>query len=44
MPLTNCKVELKLKWAKYSVLSAACNVMIMIMITMVTILFLLSKT
>ena len=23
MPLINCKVELKLKWTKYSVLSAA---------------------
>ena len=25
MPLINCKVELKLKWAKYCVLSAAVN-------------------
>ena len=25
MPLINCKVELKLKWSNYCVLSAACN-------------------
>ena len=25
MPLINCKVELKLKWTKYCVLSAASN-------------------
>ena len=25
MPLINCKVELKLKWTKYSVFSAAGN-------------------
>ena len=25
MSLINCKVELKLKWTKYCVLSAVCN-------------------
>ena len=25
MPLINCKIELKLKWTKYCVLSAAAN-------------------
>ena len=46
MPSIKCKVELKLKWAKYFVLPAAgaiiSMVMLMIML-MVIILFLLSK-
>ena len=41
MPLINCKVELKFKWTSYCVLSAAD---VMLMIEILIILFLLSKT
>ena len=40
MPLINCKVELKLKWTKYCVLSELVLIMIMLILK---ILFLLSK-
>ena len=43
IPLINCKVELKLKWTKYCVLSAAgANSVMLMIILMVIILFLLS--
>ena len=35
MPLISCKVELKLKWIKYCILSAGANIMLMIMIMLI---------
>ena len=43
MPIINCKVELKLKWAKYCVQLVQVIIMVIQMIMVMVILFLLSK-